>query len=100
MRRHRRLELRFRKANSPDVPRCGYTEDVTASGLFIQCGVVLPPRTCIIIEMDIDGESIEVTGQVVWAKRAPSGLTGNKRHGMGVKLDGANGALAEFVARL
>ena len=98
-RRHRRLRVRFSAVNAPEEVRTGFTEDVTARGLFIQCGVVLPPRTHIVMELDVDGRPIRVTGRVVWAKRAPSGLAGNKRHGMGVKLDDNSGTLAQLAVR-
>jgi hypothetical protein len=97
-RRRRRLTVRFRPEGSQDASRTGFTEDVSAQGLFVQTVYVLPKGTALEIEIDLGEKTVTRRGVVAWAKRAPVSLAAKKRSGMGVRLDSDCPELAALVA--
>ena len=86
-RRRRRLSVRFRPVASTDPLRTGFTEDISAQGLFVQTVFVLPRGTAVEMEIDLEDGTITRRGFVVWAKRSPAPLAKKKRCGMGIRLD-------------
>jgi hypothetical protein len=86
-RRRRRLTVRFRSLASEEALRTGFTEDISAQGLFIQTVFVIPRGTAIEVEIDLEDKTVTRRGVVVWAKRAPAPLAKKKRCGMGIRLD-------------
>ena len=86
-RRRRRLKVLFGPADRPEERSAGFTEDVSAEGMFLQAGKIYPPRTRLFLHAEVDDQVVELTGRVVWAKKAPASLMGKKRCGMGIRLD-------------
>ncbi len=83
-RHSKRFSLRF----GPTTPnRMGFTEDITAEGLFIKSANILEPGHDICVELSIpDRGTIVLFGVVTWAKRVPGNMIHLvKKGGMGVK---------------
>lgn len=66
----------------------GFTDDISASGIFIKTAVVFPSNTIIGIELVLPGGEIaRMKGVVNWSKGVPPNLVwATKDAGMGVKI--------------
>ena len=66
----------------------GFTEDISASGIFIKTAVVYPPESELMIEIVTEErESIRLVGFVHWAKKvAPNLVWSVNDAGMGVQI--------------
>jgi len=85
----RRFVVRFRAFGKVEEElRYGFTGDVSSTGLFVQTTTPYRPGIRIEIELQGEGESVRLTGKVIWAKTAPPGLGSQKRAGMGIALEG------------
>lgn len=95
----KRLIVRFGKSR-PDV--LGFTEDVSIDGLFIKASVVFDPGTVLTIQLMLpENRQVDLTGQVVWARRTPPSLTRFvKKSGMGIRLLQIPPGYSQFLSRL
>lgn len=83
-RRRKRLSLKF---GVESASRVGFTDDISATGLFIKSAIVQNPRTVLKIELTApSGEVVVFTGRVMWAKRVPPGLLRRLKGGMGIHI--------------
>lgn len=66
----------------------GFTDDISASGIFIKTAVVFPSNTELGIELTMpDNEIVRLKGLVNWSKGvAPNLVWATKDAGMGVKI--------------
>ena len=66
----------------------GFTDDISASGLFIKTAVVFPSNTKLGIEVVLPGgETARMKGYVNWSKGvSPNLVWATKDAGMGVKI--------------
>lgn len=95
----KRLIVRFGKTR-PDA--LGFTEDVSVEGLFIKATSVFDPGTVLVIQLMLpDNHAVDMTGQVVWARKTPQSLTRFvKKSGMGIRLLQIPPHYAQFLSRL
>jgi hypothetical protein len=95
----KRLIVRFGKSR-PDV--LGFTEDLSIDGLFIKATAVFDPGTVLAIQLMLpDNRQIDLTGQVVWARRTPPSLARFvKKSGMGIRLLQIPPGYTQFLSRL
>jgi hypothetical protein len=84
-RQHRRLKLRY---GSDSLLKLAFTEDVSATGMFIKTSTVMKPGSLITIELyAIDGTTILLKGLVMWGKKVSYELISQiKKAGMGIKI--------------
>lgn len=83
--RHRkRMPLRF---GTDGQLRLAFTEDISSDGLFIITPNVFPPRTQILVELNIPGhDPVSLVGIVRWAKKLPPAFMNKIKGGMGVRI--------------
>jgi hypothetical protein len=81
-RKRRRLTVRF-GANSPE--RTGFTRNISATGIFIQTNLPLPPGTILHVEIAFPERTFALRGRVVWAKKVPAQLAHVIECGMGIR---------------
>jgi hypothetical protein len=80
----KRLTIRF---GIDDVSRVAFSEDLSATGMFIRTATVCPPNSRIGIEFTVDGHLVQVDARVMWAKKVPQNLFHLvKGSGMGVRF--------------
>ncbi len=80
----KRIQVKF---GTLETSRIGFTEDFSDTGLFIKSALVMNPKTILLIELIPGGtEPIELTGQVMWAKKVPPNLLARVKGGMGVHI--------------
>jgi hypothetical protein len=88
-RRARRYQKRLKLRFGADNPiRFGFTEELSATGLFIKTSFIMKSGSIINIEISNHKETtISIEGKVMWAKRVPAQLlTQVKKAGMGIKI--------------
>lgn len=82
----KRLQLRYGEA---EPKRLGFTEDFSATGIFIRSAQVVPPNTELVIELITPtNQSVRVKGRVMWAKKVPQNMMQRIKGGMGVHFIG------------
>lgn len=81
-RKRRRLTVRF-GVNAPE--KTGFTRNISASGVFIQTNLPLPPGTILRIELAFPERTFSLRGRVVWAKKVPAQLAHVIECGMGIR---------------
>lgn len=84
-RKRKRLKVRF----GVEYPkRMGFTEDLTAHGLFVITGQPELPGSMLLLSIILPNEAeVIAQGRVQWAKRVPPNLVRiAKKGGMGVRL--------------
>ena len=86
-RERRRLTVQFRPLGTDKDLRGGFSDDISPRGLFIQTAFSVPPGRRVELFVELPGGVRRLVGTVAWARRAPAGLTGKKRSGMGIRLD-------------
>ncbi len=71
-----------------DISNLGFTEDISASGIFLKTARVFPVGTDLKIEMKTDqGELIRLIGYVHWSKEvAPNLVWSVNDAGMGIQI--------------
>ncbi len=80
----RRLSIKY-GLEKPE--RMGFTEDISAQGLFLKGNFVFAPRTIILIEIQLpDGSQVVLQGRVRWAKKVPPNLMRLTKAGMGIRI--------------
>ncbi len=86
IRRHKkRITIRF---GIDEAIRVAFTEDISATGMFIKTPNIIPPNSKIRIEFTVqDDRKIELEARVMWAKKVPQNLFHLvKKSGMGVRF--------------
>ena len=81
----KRLKVRY----GPKQPiKLAFTEDITASGMFIRTHDVMKPGSIIFIEVYLSEDTkIMLKGRVMWAKKLPLAMVGQVRKaGIGIKI--------------
>jgi len=78
----KRLQLRY----GEDGPvRLGFTEDFSATGLFIRATAICPPNSVLTIDLQTpESQSIRLQARVMWAKKVPQNMMQRIKGGMGV----------------
>lgn len=81
----KRLAVRF---GTDEPSRLAFTEDISASGLFLKTTNIFRPGTLIRIVMELEGGAVvELEGRVVWAKKVPPQMIHLvRKSGMGVRI--------------
>ncbi|PLY03170.1 MAG: pilus assembly protein PilZ [Desulfuromonas sp.] len=71
-----------------DISNLGFTEDISASGIFLKTARVYPVGTNLKIEITTDdGEIIRILGYVHWSKEVPPNLVWTVNDaGMGIQI--------------
>jgi Tfp pilus assembly protein PilZ len=83
-RQKKRLQLRY---GLEEPNKLGFTEDISATGIFIKTPVVMDPGKILFVEFRLaDASTILVKGRIMWAKRVPQSLLGKVKGGMGVHI--------------
>lgn len=86
IKRHKkRLSIRF---GIGEATRVAFTEDISATGMFIKTPNVCPPNSKILIEFSLDDNcKVELEARVMWAKKVPQNMFHLvKKSGMGVRF--------------
>jgi hypothetical protein len=86
IKRHKkRLSIHF---GIGEATRVAFTEDISATGMFIKTANVCPPNSKIRIEFSLsEDKKIELEARVMWAKKVPQNLFHLvKKSGMGVRF--------------
>ena len=86
IKRHKkRLSVHF---GIDDATRVAFTEDISATGMFIKTPNVCPPNTKIKIVFSLgDDCRVELEARVMWAKKVPQNLFHLvKKSGMGIRF--------------
>jgi len=97
IKRHKkRLSIRF---GIGEATRVAFTEDISATGMFIKTPNVCPPNTKILIEFTLDDTcKVEVEARVMWAKKVPQNLFHLvKKSGMGIRFLNFNTGQDNFM---
>ncbi|QEM69636.1 pilus assembly protein PilZ [Geobacter sp. FeAm09] len=80
----KRLTIRF---GIDSASRVAFSEDLSATGMFIKTANVCPPNSRIRIEFTVDDHLVQVDARVMWAKKVPQNLFHLvKKSGMGVRF--------------
>ncbi|MFZ4854934.1 MAG: PilZ domain-containing protein [Desulfuromonadaceae bacterium] len=71
-----------------EVSRVAFTEDISASGMFIKTPNIAPVNSIVKILLTLpDGSFVNVTGRVTWARKVPQNLFHlAKKCGMGIRF--------------
>ena len=85
LKRHRkRLQIKF---GVEAASRFGFTEDLCDTGIFIKSASVQNPNSVLRLQLTTpDGEVIELTGRVMWAKKVPHNILRRIKGGMGIRI--------------
>ena len=86
IKRHKkRLSIHF---GIDEATRIAFTEDISATGMFIKTPNVCPPNTKIKVEFSLgENSKVELEARVMWAKKVPQNLFHLvKKSGMGIRF--------------
>ena len=100
-RRHTRVKMRLQVRFGPgDLTHSGYSQDISSSGLYLQAGVIYPPGTVLLLEIEYPDGAITKRGVIRWSRDLPPAFKRNLRCGMGVEfLDTARAEKGTEAAR-
>ncbi len=80
----RRLALRF---GTDEPSRLAFTEDISASGIFIKTTNICRPGSLIRVAIELGGTVVEMEARVMWAKKVPPQMIHLvRKSGMGVRI--------------
>ena len=86
-RRHARLRKRLAVRFGPgDLAHSGYTQDVSASGMYLLANMTYPPNTVLVLQVEYPEKTLTLRGIVRWSKDLPPAFRRNMRGGMGVEF--------------
>jgi hypothetical protein len=68
------------------IEKTGFTDDISAEGLFIRSSIVAPPGSIIMIEIMQPKGVIALLGEVMWVKRIPPNILHRLKGGMGIRI--------------
>ncbi len=97
IKRHKkRLSIRF---GMDEATRIAFTEDISATGMFIKTPNVCPPNTKIMVEFSLaDDCRVVLEARVMWAKKVPQNLFHLvKKSGMGIRFIRFNSGQEQFM---
>lgn len=64
-----------------------FTANVSATGMAIHTTRVISPQKPVFLELELDGEIVQLQARVRWARRVPPNLLHKVNHaGMGVEI--------------
>lgn len=84
-RRRHRLMVRFGPAGG-DFDRTGFTHDISPLGLFLVTSHCIEPGQTLGLYLEVDGQSLELTGKVAWCRKASRELRQISASGLGIQL--------------
>ena len=84
-RRRQRMMVRF-GIQGGDKDRTGFTHDISPLGLFLVTSHPIDPGQTLALQLEVDGEPLELTGQVVWNRKACRELRQISASGLGIQL--------------
>lgn len=83
-RHKKRLTIRF---GIDEANRMAFTEDISATGMFIKTPNVCVPNSKIKVEFTVDEETVKLEARVMWAKKVPQNMFHLvKKSGMGIRF--------------
>lgn len=79
--------------------RVAFTEDISATGMFIKTPNVCPPNTKIKVIFSLDENcTVELEARVMWAKKVPQNLFHLvKKSGMGIRFLHFHSGREQFI---
>ena len=100
-RRHARVKTRMQVRFGPgDLAHSGYSQDISASGLYLQAGVIYSPGTILLLQIEYPDGAVTKRGAIRWSRDLPPAFKRNLRCGMGVEfLETARAEKASEPAR-
>jgi Tfp pilus assembly protein PilZ len=78
-----RIHVRF---GLQKLDRSAFTMNVSLTGAFIRTNQVFAPGQTIKLELGMGGQTVNLYGKVVWAKKVPAQLAHLVHCGMGVRF--------------
>jgi hypothetical protein len=85
------LQVRF---GPGDLAHAGYTQDVSESGIYLQAGIIYPPNTVLVLQIEYPDGALTVRAVVRWARDLPPAFKRSLRGGMGLEFVDAVAARA------
>ncbi len=86
-RRHSRMKKRLQVRFGPgDLAHAGHAQDISSGGVYLQAGIVYPPGTVLVLQIDYPEETVGVRGVVRWSRDVPPVFKRTHRCGMGVEF--------------
>jgi c-di-GMP-binding flagellar brake protein YcgR len=80
----KRLTVRF---GIDEATRVAFTEDISATGMFIKTPNICPPNTKVKLELEVGQNKVKLVARVMWAKKVPQNMFHLvKKSGMGVRF--------------
>ena len=80
----KRLTVRF---GQDAAEKLAFTEDISRTGIFIKTPYIIQPGKPIKVAFDLDQQTVELEGTVVWAKKVPANLIRiAHKCGLGVRI--------------
>lgn len=85
LKRHKkRLTIRF---GLDEANRMAFTEDISATGMFIKTPNVCVPNSKIKVEFVVGDSTVQLEARVMWAKKVPQNMFHLvKKSGMGIRF--------------
>lgn len=85
IKRHKkRLTIRF---GIDEANRMAFTEDISATGMFIKTPNVCVPNSKIKVEFVVEENTVQIEARVMWAKKVPQNMFHLvKKSGMGIRF--------------
>ena len=93
----RRVEVRYSAGGLAE--RIGYSGNISLSGMMLRTPVVLPPGTCLTLDIHFPTEVLRLEGRVMWAREGPLTLLSTGRIGMGIRFVDPPEELAAMISR-
>jgi len=86
-RRHARVKMRLQVRFGPgDLAHAGYSQDISASGMYLQAGVIYPPGTILVLQIEYPDGALTKRGVIRWSRDLPPAFKRSLRCGMGVEF--------------
>jgi len=99
-RKFKRLKKRLSVQFGPgELAHSGYTQEVSEGGLCLHAGVLYPPNTVLLLQIEYAEGTVTTRGVVRWVKDLPPAFKRSLRGGMGIEfLQPAGARLAAAAA--
>ncbi len=94
----RRLQVRFWREGD-DKPHCGYTTNVSVTGMFVATNSPVTPHERVRVEIIDEDSSWFLHGEVIHAARISPLLAKLRLAGMGIRLLGVDELIGELIGR-
>jgi len=77
------MQVRF---GPGDLAHSGYAQDVSAGGIYLQAGIIYPPGSILVLQIDYPDGPVSARGVVRWSRDLPRVFKRTLRCGMGVEF--------------